>query len=55
MGTAYVLRKVVISKYKTFSTVNNSTCTMSFNYKMAVTLCTLEGWLVQACNCKYPA
>jgi len=29
MGTEYVLRKIVMSKYKTFSTGNNSTCTVS--------------------------
>ena len=55
MDTAHILRKVVMSKYKTFSTGNNSTCTMNCNYKIAVTLYTLEAWFVQLCNYKYPA
>ena len=33
LGTAHILREVLMSKYRTFNMGNNITCAMSCNYK----------------------
>jgi hypothetical protein len=46
LGTAHILRKVLVWKYKIFRMGNNITCTIYCNYRIAATLHTLEKWFI---------
>jgi hypothetical protein len=46
LGTAHVLRKVLMYKYRTFDVGSSITCNTNCNYRIAPTLCTLETWFV---------
>jgi len=48
LGTAHVLGKVLMQKYKTFNMVNNIACTTNCIYTIAATLNTLVTWFVSA-------
>jgi hypothetical protein len=46
LGTAHVLREVLMYKYKTFNMGNNITCTINCNHTTTATLRTTETWFV---------
>jgi hypothetical protein len=46
LGTAHILRKVLMYKYNRFNTGASDVCTMNRNNRMAVTLYCLETWFV---------
>jgi hypothetical protein len=46
LGTAHVLRKVVMQKYNRFDIGNSDICTVSSKHRMAATLYSLEAWFV---------
>ena len=46
LGTAHLLRKVLILKNKTFKMRNNITYSTNCKYRTAATLYTLETWFV---------
>jgi hypothetical protein len=46
LGTAHVLRKVLMQMYKRCNTGNSIICTMDNNYRIAATLYSLETWFV---------
>jgi hypothetical protein len=48
LDIAHLLRKVLMTKYTTFSMGNNITCSIHCLYKMAATLHTLVTWLISS-------
>jgi hypothetical protein len=46
LGTAHILCKVLMQKYKIFNIENNIMCTMNSNYRIAATLFFLQTWFV---------
>jgi hypothetical protein len=40
LGTAHILTKGLMSKYKTFNMWNNIACSINYNHETAATLCT---------------
>jgi hypothetical protein len=46
LGTAHILREVLMQKYKRFNTANSIICTMNSNYRIAATLYSIETWFV---------
>ena len=53
LGTAHLLWKVLLLRYRTFKMGDNITCTINCNNRIAATLYTLETWFVS--GSKYPA
>jgi hypothetical protein len=52
LGTVLILRKVQMYSYKMFIVGINITCTIYCNNKIVVTVCTIETYLFEECNCK---
>ena len=46
LGTAHIVRKVLMLNYKTFNMRNNIICSTYSKYRTAVTIYTLEIWFV---------
>ena len=44
LGTAHILREVLMSKYKTFIMRNSITCSINCKYRTTATLYTVEIW-----------
>jgi len=55
LGTALLLQKVLMQKYRTFNVGNTMTCIRNYNYRTAATLYTTETLFVLDTNFKYPA
>ena len=55
LGTAHILRKVLMSKYNRFSTETNYLSTMNSNNRIAATLYSLRKRLSQEYKYIYPA
>jgi len=55
LGTALILEKVLMQKYRTFNMGNTVTCIRNYIYRTAATLYTIETSFVLDTNCKYPA
>jgi len=48
LGTAHILRKVLMYKHKTFDMGNNVACTINCNYRIATSLYNLETWFASS-------
>jgi hypothetical protein len=46
LGTAHILRKVLMLKYEKFNMGSNKVCTLNCKYRAAATLYTAETWFV---------
>jgi hypothetical protein len=46
LGTAHILRKVLMQKYRIFIVGNNITCNLYCKYRIGATLCAVETWFV---------
>jgi hypothetical protein len=54
LGTAHILRKVLMQKYSRFNIGNNAIYTTNSNYSIAATLYTLQTWFVSGVHkCKH--
>jgi len=55
LGTAHILRTVLMQKHNRFNTETNDISTMNSNNRIAATLYSLGHSLSQECKYKYPA
>jgi hypothetical protein len=46
LGTAHILQKVLMSKYKIFIMGNNIICAIDCSYRIATSFYTLDAWFV---------
>ena len=46
LGTAHILREVLMQKYETFILGNNITCSTNCRYRIAARLCNIKTWFV---------